>query len=116
VKGLSQEEWEKMKIRRNDNVLVIAGKDRGKKGKVHRLYPKEERALVDGVNRIKRHMKPRGGARQAGIIEREAPVPISKLMLVCSKCNQPTRVGFRFLEDGSKVRVCKKCKEVIDKT
>jgi len=104
-----------MKIRRNDNVLVIAGRDRGKKGKVHRLYPAQGRALVEGVNRIKRHTKPRGGARQAGIIEREAPVPISNLMLLCTKCNQPTRVGFRFLDDGTKVRVCKKCQEVIDK-
>ncbi len=104
-----------MKIRRNDNVLVIAGRERGKKGKVHRVYPDEGRALVEGVNRIKRHMKARGAVRQAGIVEQEAPIPISKLMLLCAKCNQPTRVGFRFLEDRSKVRVCKKCNEVIDK-
>jgi len=101
-----------MKIRRNDNVLVIAGKDRGKKGKVHRLYPKEERALVDGVNRIKRHMKPRGGARQAGIIEREAPVHASNVMYFCSKCNRATRLSTRVLGDGTKLRICKRCQEV----
>lgn len=102
-----------MKIRKNDTVLVIRGKDRGKKGKVRFVYPVEERVLVDGVNMIKRHSKARAKARQAGIIELEAPVHISKVMLVCNKCTQPTRVGFRFLE-GEKVRVCSSCHEVID--
>ena len=102
-----------MKIRKNDTVLVIRGKDRGKKGKVRFVYPVEERVLVDGVNMIKRHSKARGKVRQAGIIELEAPVHISKVMLVCNKCTQPTRVGFRFLE-GEKVRVCSSCHEVID--
>lgn len=102
-----------MKIRKNDTVLVIRGKDRGKKGKVRFVYPVEERVLVDGVNMIKRHSKARAKVRQAGIIELEAPVHISKVMLVCNKCTQPTRVGFRFLE-GEKVRVCSSCHEVID--
>ncbi len=102
-----------MKIRKNDTVLVIRGKDRGKKGKVKFVYPVEERVLVDGVNMIKRHSKAGGKVRQAGIIELEAPVHISKVMLVCNKCTQPTRVGFRFLE-GEKVRVCSSCHEVID--
>ena len=102
-----------MKIRKNDTVLVIRGKDRGKKGKVRFVYPVEERVLVDGVNMIKRHSKARAKVRQAGIIELEAPVHISKVMLVCNKCTQPTRVGFRFLE-GGKVRVCSSCHEVID--
>lgn len=102
-----------MKIRKNDTVLVIRGKDRGKKGKVKFVYPVEERVLVDGVNMIKRHSKARAKVRQAGIIELEAPVHISKVMLVCNKCTQPTRVGFRFLE-GEKVRVCSSCHEVID--
>jgi large subunit ribosomal protein L24 len=102
-----------VKIRKNDTVLVIRGKDRGKKGKVKFVYPVEERVLVDGVNMIKRHSKARGKVRQAGIIELEAPVHISKVMLVCNKCTQPTRVGFRFLE-GEKVRVCSSCHEVID--
>ncbi len=103
-----------MKIRKNDTVLVIAGKDRGKKGKVRLASPKDERLLVDGVNFIKRHARATGQVRQAGIIEREAPIHISNLMLVCNKCNRPTRIGFRFLEDGKKVRFCKSCREVID--
>jgi large subunit ribosomal protein L24 len=103
-----------MKIRKNDTVLVIAGKDKGKKGKVRFAYPKKERILVDGVNFIKRHTRARGDVRQAGIIEREAPIDVSNVMLLCSKCNHPTRIGYRFLEDGRKVRVCRSCHEVID--
>jgi len=103
-----------MKIRKNDTVLVIAGKDRGKKGKVRFTYPKDEQVLVEGINFIKRHARATGQVRQAGIIEREEPIHLSDVMLVCSKCNRPTRVGFRFLEDGKKVRICKACQEVID--
>ncbi len=103
-----------MKIRKNDTVLVITGKDRGKKGKVRFAYPKDERVVVESVNFIKRHARATGQARQAGIIEREASIHISNLMLVCNKCNRPTRIGFRFLEDGKKVRLCKSCHEVID--
>jgi large subunit ribosomal protein L24 len=103
-----------MKIRKNDNVLVIAGKDRGKTGKVRFAYPKEERVLVEGVNMIKRHMRAKGVVRQAGIIEREAPIHVSNVMLLCNKCNHPTRVGARSLEDGRKVRFCRSCHEVID--
>lgn len=103
-----------MKIRKNDMVLVIAGKDRGKKGKVRFAYPKDERLLVEGINFIKRHSRARGTVRQAGIIEREAPINVSNVMLLCSKCNHPARVGFRFLADGKKVRICRSCGEVID--
>jgi large subunit ribosomal protein L24 len=103
-----------MKIRKNDTVLVIAGKDRGKKGKVRYAYPKDGRLLVEGINFIKRHSRARGAVRQAGIIEREAPINVSDVMLLCSKCNHPVRVGFRFLADGKKVRVCRSCGEVID--
>ncbi len=103
-----------MKIRKNDTVLVVTGKDRGKKGKVRFAYPKEDRLLVEGVNFIKRHTRAVKGVRQAGIIEREEKIHISDVMLLCSKCNKPTRVGFRTLEDGKKVRVCKVCHEVID--
>ena len=103
-----------MKVRRNDSVIVIKGRDRGKKGKVHRAYPEKERLLVEGVNMMKRHMRAQGQARQAGIIEREAPIHISNVMLVCTKCGKPTRVGFMFLEDGKKARVCKRCRELID--
>ena len=103
-----------MKIRKNDTVFVIAGKDKGKKGKVRFAYPKDESVVVEGINFIKRHSKARGRAMQAGIIEREAPIHVSNVMLLCSKCNRPTRVGFRFLEDGKEVRVCRSCHEVID--
>ena len=103
-----------MKIRKNDTVQVIAGKDRGKKGKVRFAYPKKERILVEGVNFIKKHTRAVRQLRQAGIIEREAPIRVSDVMLLCSKCNHPTRVGFRFLDDGRKVRICRVCHEVID--
>lgn len=103
-----------MKIRKNDTVLVIAGKDKGKKGKVRFAYPKEERLLVEGVNFIKRHTRASGRVRQAGIIEREVPIPVSNVMLLCNRCNRPTRIGFHFLEDGRKVRICRSCHEVID--
>ena len=103
-----------MKIRKNDTVLVIVGKDKGKTGKVRFSHPKEEQVIVEGINFIKKHTKARGRVRQAGIIQLEAPIYISNVMLLCSKCNHPTRVGFRFLEDGRKVRVCRRCSEVID--
>jgi len=103
-----------MNIRKNDTVLVIAGKDRGKKGKVRFAYPKEQRILVEGINFIKRHTRARGQVRQAGIIEREAPIHISNVMLLCARCNHPARVGYRILEDGRKVRICHSCGEVID--
>ena len=103
-----------MKIRKNDNVLVIAGKDRDKKGRVRFAYPKSERILVEGVNFIKKHSRARRGARQAGIIEREAPIDVSNVMLLCNRCNHPVRVGFRILENGRKVRFCRSCGEAID--
>lgn len=103
-----------MKIRKNDTVLVVTGKDKGKKGKVRFAYPKDERLLVEGINFIKRHTKARKQVRQAGIIEREAPIHVSNVMLLCSRCGHPTRIGFRSLEDGKKVRICRSCNEVID--
>ncbi|MBM3131886.1 MAG: 50S ribosomal protein L24 [Chloroflexi bacterium] len=102
------------KIRKNDEVMVLVGRDQGKKGKVLTSIPDRNRVLVEGVNMIKRHMKPSRAVRQAGIIEREASIHVSDVKLICKKCSKPTRVGFRFLEDGRKVRVCKKCHEVID--
>jgi len=103
-----------MKIRKNDTILVIAGKDKGKKGKVRFAYPKKQKVLVEGINFIKKHSKAKGQVRQAGIIDLEVPIPISNVMLFCDKCNHPTRIGFRFLEDGRKVRICRSCREVID--
>jgi large subunit ribosomal protein L24 len=103
-----------MIIRKNDTVLVTAGKDKGKKGKVRFAYPKDETLIIEGVNFIKRHARATRQARQAGVIELEAPMHISKVMLLCDKCNKPARLGFRFLEDGKKVRFCKVCQEVVD--
>ena len=103
-----------MKIRKNDTVIILAGKDRGKKGKVRRALPKEDRLIVEGLNMIKRHSRARRAARQAGIIELEAPIHVSNMMLLCNKCGKPARIGFRFLDDGKKVRICRSCGEVID--
>jgi large subunit ribosomal protein L24 len=103
-----------MRIRKDDTVVVITGKDRGKKGKVRRAFPNEDRVVVEGLNMIKRHSRARRATRQAGIIELEAPLHVSDVMLICNKCGNPTRVNFRLLEDGKKVRVCNSCREVID--
>ncbi|MHC1744663.1 MAG: 50S ribosomal protein L24 [Syntrophobacteraceae bacterium] len=108
------ESQKKYRIKKNDTVKVITGKDKGKTGKVMRVIPKSDRAIVERVNMVKRHMKPSQQSRQGGILEREAPIPISNLMLVCSKCTDPTRVGYKTLDDDRKVRFCKKCNEVID--
>ena len=103
-----------MKIRKNDNVLIIAGKDRGKKGKVRKAMPDKDKVIVEGFNMIKRHSKTKGKTRQAGIIELEAPIHISNVMIICNKCNKPVRVGYRALEDGKKARYCHSCSEIID--
>ena len=103
-----------MKIRKDDTIVIIAGKDRGKKGKVRRALPNEDRVIVEGLNMIKRHSRARRATRQAGIIELEAPIRVSNVMLLCDKCGNPTRVNFRFLDDGKKVRICNSCGEVID--
>jgi len=103
-----------MNIKKEDTVLVISGKDRGKKGKVRRVLPVESRLVVEGISMIKKHSRARGAARQAGIIERESPISVSNVMLLCSKCNRPARIGHRVLEDGKIVRFCRACREVID--
>jgi len=103
-----------MRIRKDDTVVIITGKDRGKKGKVRRAFPDEDRVVVEGLNMIKRHSRARRATRQAGIIELEAPIHVSDVMLVCNKCGNPTRINFRFLDEGKKVRICNSCREVID--
>jgi len=103
-----------MKIRRNDNVLVIAGKEKGKTGRIERQLVEDSRVVVEGVNLITRHVKGRPGVRQSGRIQQEAPIHISNVMLICNKCSRPTRPNIAKLENGSRVRVCPKCKEVID--
>jgi large subunit ribosomal protein L24 len=103
-----------MDIHKDDNVLVIAGKDKGKKGKVRFAYPRKQQVIVEGINFIKKHSKARGAVKQAGIIDLEAPLHISNVMFLCGKCNKPVRIGKRKLEDGRTVRYCRSCDEVID--
>jgi large subunit ribosomal protein L24 len=102
------------KIRKGDKVEVVSGADKGKRGEVLRVIPKENRAVVQGVAIAKRHQKPRGMGQPGGIIEKEAAVNLSNLMIVDPKSDKPTRVGFKFLEDGRKVRVARVSGEVID--
>jgi large subunit ribosomal protein L24 len=103
-----------VKILRNDEVEVIAGKDKGKRGRVRTVLPEAGRVIVESINVYKRHVK-RGRARQTGIIEFEAPIQASNVMVVCPNCGLPTRVGYDFHEDGSKVRVCKQCDQEIER-
>ncbi|MBN1104965.1 MAG: 50S ribosomal protein L24 [Deltaproteobacteria bacterium] len=101
-------------IRKNDKVIVLAGKEKGKIGTVLKVDAEKGRAIVEKTNMVKRHSKPGGKKAQGGIIEKEAPVHISNLMLVCNKCAEPARMGKKILEDGSKARVCKKCGEQLE--
>lgn len=105
------------RVRSGDTVLLIAGKDRGKRGRVTAVFPRKERLTVEGLNIVKRHIKPSPRARQAGIVEQEAPLHLSNVMLVCTRCDRPTRVGHTFLQQGErqrKVRTCRRCGEIID--
>lgn len=101
-------------VKKNDTVKVIAGKEKGKIGKVMVVLPKKERIIIEKINLVKRHTKPKGAAGQGGIIEKEGAIHISNVMVVCPKCGSAVRFGYKLLEDGSKARVCKKCEEVID--
>ncbi len=103
----------KVHVRTGDTVLVITGKDKGKKGKVISVDPKKSRVIVDGVNIVKRHTRPTQKLPQGGIMEKPAPVHSSNVMLYCTKCDNPTRIQKKFLEDGKKVRICKECGEVL---
>ncbi len=102
------------RIRKGDQVVVITGADKGRRGEVLRVLPKEDRAVVQGVNMVKRHTKPTGMGAPGGIIEKEATIHLSNVMLVDPKTDKPTKVGFRALEDGRKVRVAKATGEVIE--
>jgi large subunit ribosomal protein L24 len=110
-----------MHIKTGDEELVIAGKDKGRRGKIKRSIPKEGRVVVEGLNIAKRHMKPRGPGKPGGIIEMEAPLNSSNVMLICPSCDRASRTGHRFLEETDhkgrprKVRFCKACDAVIDK-
>ena len=102
-------------IKKNDRVEVLSGKEKGRQGKIIRIMKDKDMALVERVNMVKRHTKPGGKAgQQGGIVEKEAPLKLSKLMLVCPKCSKATRIGSRVLDVGEKVRYCKKCSEQIE--
>lgn len=103
-----------MHIKSGDNVVVISGKDKGKKGKVLEVFPKAEKVIVEGVSFATKHKKPRRAGEQGGIIKQETPIYASNVMHVCNKCNKATRIARKILEDGSKVRYCKKCGEVFN--
>lgn len=103
-----------MHVKKDDTVIVISGKDKGKKGRVLEAYPRENRVLVEGVNMVKKHVKPSRQNPQGGIITQEAPIHASNVMLVDPKTGQPTRIGYKILENGKKVRVAKKSGQVID--
>lgn len=105
----------KVHVKKGDTVAVISGKDKGKKGKIIKVFPKEKSAIVEGINMAAKHTKPSANNPQGGIIHRELPINTSKLMPVCNKCQNATRIGHTILSDGSKVRVCKKCGEVLDR-
>ena len=100
-------------IKKNDKVIVLAGKEQGKIGNVLKVDSKKGRAIIEKVNIVKRHSRPGSKGSKGGIIEKEAPIHISNLMLICNKCAEQTRIGKRTLEDGSIVRVCKKCGELL---
>lgn len=103
------------KIIKSDTVIVLSGNDRGKTGKVLKVFPNEDRVVVEGVNLIKKHTRPTQQLPQGGIVEKEGTIQVSNLKVVCPKCNRPTRIGVRILEDKSKVRYCKNpdCGEII---
>ena len=103
-----------MEIRKNDSVMVIAGKERGKTGKVLRVFKDKDTVVVERLNIVKRHTKPRGPQQTGGIVEKEAAIHASNVMIMCDKCNAPARIGHKILTDGKKIRICRNCKEAVD--
>lgn len=103
------------KVKKGDTVMVLHGKDAGRKGKVLRVLPREQKVIIENLNIVKRHTRPSTANPQGGIVEKPAPVALGKVMVVCSKCNKPTRVGMELQESGKSVRVCKKCGAKLDK-
>ncbi len=101
-------------IRKNDKVIVLVGKEKGKIGSILKVDAEKGRVIVEKLNMVKRHTRAGGKSAQGGIIEKEAPIQMSNIMLVCNKCAEPTRIGKQILEDGSRVRACKKCGELLD--
>lgn len=103
----------KIHVKTGDTVIVLSGKDRGKKGKVLQVSPKENKVIVEKINMVKKHVKPRRMGEQGGIVKAEGAMYASKVQLVCPRCNEPTRVGHKVYDDGTKARICKKCGESI---
>ena len=105
----------KLHIKTGDTVILLTGdaKDRGKTGKVLQVSPEEGKVIVEGLNKVKKHVKPRKAGDPSGIIETESAIYACKVQVVCPKCNKPTRVGYKVYEDGTKERICKKCKETF---
>ncbi|OGS69730.1 MAG: 50S ribosomal protein L24 [Firmicutes bacterium RBG_13_65_8] len=110
-----KKEIHKIHVRKGDTVIVLSGKDAGKRGKVVRAVPSDGRVVVEGVNMIKKHMRPTQKVMQGGIVNQEAPLASAKVMLVCSRCGKPVRPATKVLADGRMVRACRKCGEVLDK-
>jgi large subunit ribosomal protein L24 len=103
-----------VQIRKNDSVIVIGGKERGKTGKVLRVLPDKDAVIIERLNIVKRHTKPRGPQQPGGIVEKEAAIHASNIMFLCDKCNAPVRVGHKILADGKKIRICRRCNEALD--
>ena len=103
-----------MQIRKNDSVIVIGGKERGKTGKVLRVVPEKDAVVIERLNMVKRHTKPRGPQQPGGIVEKEAAIHASNIMILCDKCNAPVRIGHKTLADGKKIRICRRCNEALD--
>ncbi len=105
----------KFSVKKGDEVVVISGKEKGKRGKVRRLLPKEGKVIIEGINIAKKAVRPSRRYPQGGIVEIELPLHISNVMVFCPRCQRGVRVGRKFLEDGTKVRYCKKCGELLEK-
>jgi large subunit ribosomal protein L24 len=105
----------KFHVKKNDLVMVMTGKEKGKSGRILRVLPEKGKVLIEKINFIKRHSRPRGQQKRGGIIEKEAPLHVSNVMLLCEKCNKPVRIGHRLIEGNKKVRFCLKCSEIFDK-
>ena len=103
-----------MQIRKNDSVMVIAGKERGKTGKVLKVLLDKDAVIIERTNMVKRHTKPRGPQQPGGIVEKEARIHASNIMIMCDKCNAPVRIGHKILADGEKIRICRRCREALD--
>jgi len=105
----------KVHVKKGDQVAVVSGKNKGKRGKVLRVIPATQRVIVEGVNMVKKHQRPTQKVMQGGIIDKEAPLSASVVMIWCPKCQEPSRTGSKVLDDGKKVRTCARCGEVLDK-